>query len=763
MYRILLIIFSLVTILHTITTYTWAKNKIDIKDSLLIIQNYKKADSLLQLNNTNESTQYFLQTIRCALPYYLTYKKYDQILYRSIESVNNYFVSARKQEYFISLMSRLFLHINDAAFKTTVLKIFLELSSNFMDHKPYRHLISCVIDELRKSKEYVHLGRLILSIGNFYYNNGDFKNAMKYYQLSYNIFKRIGDEVGLSKALNNYSLIFIELKNFAEAERLLKESLQLKEKYSDEAGKAFVYNNLSMIYSEIAIGYLNQNKDSANYYKEKALYFARLSVKIDSLFNKQDGIITSLLNEASLLSDFGEYMGAQKRYDLIKEYTEKRPDALELRLYYLINSSDFDMLMAEKASLSDTQMSSKYLQQARKKLMEAIDICKKSGYEYYLKDIYSQLYYLSKTLGNFKDALNYYELSRTYKDSLLDIEKMNYIANLDKQFQAKQQREKIQYLEKEKQWLSNQRNTILLFGIILIILSFIVIYQIYKRLITTTRQNAIILKQKSKIEHIHEELKKKNAVIEQSLAYTKTIQQSFLISEEELKKHFSQAFIIFLPKEHLSGDFYAFKQTDNSGYLIVGDCAGHGIPGAVMSFVATSFLLQLFSIRDNLQTDEILFTLHQKLLEFQMQRCSDITESTEISVCHICKDAKNVTISSTNQMVYLCLDDSFIVVEPDIQSVGQFIGTEVSTHVQFTKHTFVYNQRCRIFMSTDGFYDEYNTSVKKRYGVKQFAEFLERRKYLPLSAIKDDLIVEHYKWNNKKYQIDDITILGVEV
>lgn len=332
MYRILLIIFSLVTILHTITTYTWAKNKIDIKDSLLIIQNYKKADSLLQLNNTNESTQYFLQTIRCALPYYLTYKKYDQILYRSIESVNNYFVSARKQEYFISLMSRLFLHINDAAFKTTVLKIFLELSSNFMDHKPYRHLISCVIDELRKSKEYVHLGRLILSIGNFYYNNGDFKNAMKYYQLSYNIFKRIGDEVGLSKALNNYSLIFIELKNFAEAERLLKESLQLKEKYSDEAGKAFVYNNLSMIYSEIAIGYLNQNKDSANYYKEKALYFARLSVKIDSLFNKQDGIITSLLNEASLLSDFGEYMGAQKRYDLIKEYTEKKTRCFGIKI-----------------------------------------------------------------------------------------------------------------------------------------------------------------------------------------------------------------------------------------------------------------------------------------------------------------------------------------------------------------------------------------------------------------------------------------------
>ncbi len=762
MFRILLIVFLLVFIFLSGKISAWAKNELDLKDSLLILKNYNTADSLLQLNNSTEATRYFLQTIQYALPYYLIYKKYDQIIFRSIENVNNYYVASGKQTYFIAVISNLFPYINDAGFKSMVLKIFLESASNFLENNTYRHLISNVINDLRNNKDYNQLGRLFLSIGNSYYNNGDFKSALKYYQLTYNIFKKIGDEVGLSKALNNYSIILIELKSFIEAERLLNESLHLKEKHRDEAGKAFVYNNLSMIYSEIAIDYLNKNKDSANYYKEKALYFSRLSIKVDSLFNKQDGIMTSLLNEASLLLDFGEYLNAQKRYDIIKEYTEKNPDAFELRLYYLINSSDFDILMAEKAALSETQMFY-YLQQARQKLIEAKNISEKFGYEHYLKEIYSQLYILNKRLGNFKDALIYLELNIAYKDSLLNIEKINYISKLDKQFHAKQQREKIQYLEKERQWLNNQRNLILLFGTILAVLSIIIIYQIYKRLITSRRQNEIILKQKSSIEQINKELKKKNTIIEQSLAYTKTIQMSFLISELELKKHFTQAFIIYLPKEQLSGDFYVYKQINQNIYLVLGDCAGHGIPGAVMSFVACSFLFQLFSTNENLQPDKILNILHQKMLEFQMQRSSDLTESTEISVCQICKETKTVTISSTNQVVYVVLDDLFIAVDPDIQSIGQFIGDELSMYVQFTKHTFVYNDRCRIFMSTDGFYDEYNTSVKKRYGQKQFAEFLERRKFLPLQAIKEDLILEHYKWNNKTYQIDDITVLGVEV
>ncbi|MCX7863277.1 MAG: SpoIIE family protein phosphatase [Bacteroidales bacterium] len=760
MFRIVVILYFLIFIFscnNIVTTKTTHHS-----DTLLITNIFKKADSLKKCNNTDSSINYYIQLLHYSLPYFIKTGKCENYFVSSIEYINKYFVEKGKPEIFAQTINTLLPFVKqNTTLKLMVISCLISYNDFFRSPQHITFLKE-VIHDLLKQKEYSKLAKLFLSIGNCFYSNFDFEKALTFYQLSYTLFKKINDTIGLSKVLNNFSLIQIELKNYKDAEKLLFESLSIKEKNNDIKGKAFVYGNLSMIYSEYALKYLENNIDSANYYKNKALYYSSLSLKIDSLYSNEKGVIETILNEATLHSDFKEFSSAQKKYEIIKNYIQKHPDEKDIQLFYLINSSDFDILVAQEATLSANQ-NFKYLNQAKQKILKAYDICKNYGYDSYSTHIFSQLYTVNKLLGNYKDALHYLELEKMLKDSLLNIEKINYLSKLDKQFQTKQQQEKIIYLEKERNWLNNQRKLIIIFSIVLLTLSFIVIYQIYKRLIVTRKQNNIITNQKNRIEQIHKELIRKNELIEQSIRYTKNIQESFLINEQDLKKYFTDCFILYLPKEHLSGDFYLFKNTEKYYYLIVGDCAGHGIPGAMMSFVATSFIMQFLSSKDNWETDELLSQLHYKLYEFQTQRSADITESTEISLLRYDTENKIVSISSTNQEVFLFIDKQLVIFEPDIQSVGQCIGLNNPISFSFKKINYSFNTSCKIFLSTDGIYDEYNHSEKKRYGKNRFIEVIQSLSYEPLMVAKKTLLREHANWKGDSTQTDDITIIGIEI
>lgn len=742
--------------INTVGTLYAEKN-----DSLLAIKNYKIADSLLNVNS-DSSTYYFIKSFKHSYVAYIENNYCEKELFASLEKLNEYFLLHHRQELFIKIIRKFLSHQRNCSLKTMFFKIVLESNNNFLNNKSNVIFLKKAIEEIKK-KCNNELAKLVLSLGNYYYNQYNLVKALKFYQIAYNILKQTSDKVGLSKVLNNIAIIHIELRNFNQAESNLLESLKYKKENNDERGKAFVYNNLSMIYSEKAIFFYDKNIDSSRFYKDKALYYSNLSIKIDSMYNNISGVMTSLLNEASLLIDLSEYFKAKEKYDIIKKYLKTNSRDIEIKLYYLINSSELDVIMADEASLSEKQRKY-YLLTAKEKLLEAIKLCKQYNYESYFKEVYSQLYSLSKTLGEYEEALKYYEIYQSIKDSLLNTEKQNYVNFLDKKFQANQQKEKIKFLEKEKYWLNKQRKIILIFGIVLVLLLLIIINQVYKRLRITRRQNYIIAEQKRKIEKIHQELIQKTAIIEQSILYTKNIQESFLVESTELQKYFNQVFIIFKPKDVLSGDFYFFREINGIYYFALGDCAGHGIPGAVMSFVATALLMQILSENKELETNEVLLLLHKNLLDFQTQRTEDLTESIEISLVKINKLNKTLTISSTNQEVYLFINNELIVVEPDIQSIGQLINKEINDNINFSVKAFSYeNNGCKLILATDGFYDEYNTVVKKRYGKKQFKEFLERRQNYLLSKIYEDILIEYEKWNNKSYQVDDISIIGLEI
>ncbi len=731
---------------------------VDYNDTSFVYLVFNKANEL-KTNNSDSAIYYYIKALRISLPIFLKNNSCKLIFLKSNDEIYNFFQINNASEKYRKFIAKIFPFLkNDCELYYYFLKYKL-FDDNFT--KLFTSELLNHINHLKNKNCYNEIGKLFLQIGNYYYNISDFKNSLKYYHISYQIFKKTNDVFGISKTLNNISIINTELKNYSVAEKYLKESLEIKNALKDTIGLSSVYTNLSSIYHEKAIGYLNNNIDSATYYKNLALHYINLSKKIDSLKNDEYGLIINFINEANICVDFNEYTKALKIYNNLDNLLAKNQHFIDLKIYYNINKAELYTQLFKEAALSLNQRNI-YLQKSRNLLEEALKISKENNFPYNYSEIYNNLYTIELELKNYKDALNYYLLSDNIKDSLLNIEKINYINNLEKTFQSDRQKEKIFYLEKEKEWLKKQRIIIYIFIIMLVVLSSVIIYQINRRLIISKKQNNIIKTQKEKIENIYNELLKKNEIIRQNIEYTRHIQNSFLINESLLNNAFANAFIIYMPKSELSGDFYYFKEKKGIYYLAIGDCAGHGIPGAVMSLVTTTIINQIITTTDLFEPNKILEKLHKELFELQSQRNSDLTESTEISLCCIDKDNKTIYISSTNQDLYVLKDQEFSIIYADINSIGQVIGKEF-TDIKINLHQIKYNNNLKVIFATDGFYDEYNFTLKKRYGKKRFEQLVKNIINCSIVDIKESILNEHKLWKDNNQQIDDITIIGIEI
>ncbi|NSW46594.1 MAG: tetratricopeptide repeat protein [Bacteroidales bacterium] len=727
-------------------------------DTIFVYSTFNRANEL-KSKNSDSAIYYYIKAFRISLPLYVKNKISKVVLFKSNDEIYNFFQINNLSEKYRKVVSNIFPYLkNDCELYYYFLrfKLFDDNFTKLFDDKLVNHIIY-----LKNKNCFCEIGKLFLQLGNYYYNITDLKNSLKYYHLSYQIFKKVNDIYGISKVLNNISIINTELKNYREAEKYIKESIEIKKSLKDTNGLSSNYSNLSSIYNEKAIDYFNKNIDSANHYKKLTLYFINLSKEIDSIRKDEYGLITNLINEATIYTDFKEYDKSLKIYNKLDKLFLNNRHYFDLKIYSNINKAELYRALYEETALSENQKNN-YLQESKKLLEEALSISTKNNFPYNNKEIYNNLYLIELELKNYKEALNYYLLCDNIKDSLFNIEKVNYINNLEKTFESNRQKEKIVNLEKEKKWLKNQRFIIYIFIIIFAVLSSIVIYQINKRLIISKKQNNIIKAQKEKIENIYNELLKKNEIINQNIEYTRHIQNSFLINESILKKIYTNAFIIYMPKNELSGDFYYFKEKNGLQYLALGDCAGHGIPGAVMSLVTTTILNQIISATHLIHPNEILEKLHFELLALQCQRSYDLTESVEISLCCFDKINKNVYISTTNQDLYILKDEDFSVINGDIYSIGQVIEKDSPT-LKVKLYQIKYNNRLKMILVTDGFYDEYNYSQKKRFGKARFEQLVKNIISYPLSDIKQSILKEYRLWKDTDKQVDDITMIGIEI
>jgi serine phosphatase RsbU (regulator of sigma subunit) len=281
------------------------------------------------------------------------------------------------------------------------------------------------------------------------------------------------------------------------------------------------------------------------------------------------------------------------------------------------------------------------------------------------------------------------------------------------------------------------------------------------------KANFIISKQKEIVEH-------KNKEILDSINYAKYIQNALLPSEKAISELHIDCFILFKPKDIVSGDFYWIHNNPASGsnlnevYIAAVDCTGHGVPGALVSVVGNNGLnrcVKEFGIHD---TGKILDKLSDLVEETFEKSENELKDGMDISLLKIGdvhynelqKAQVSVQWSGANNPLWIIKKDSQIIdeVKADKQPVGKFDNRKL-----FTTHHLVLEKGDRLFLFTDGYADQFGGPKGKKFMYKQLEEVLISSKHFPLSEQRSALEQSFTNWKGSLDQVDDVCIIGISV
>jgi len=272
------------------------------------------------------------------------------------------------------------------------------------------------------------------------------------------------------------------------------------------------------------------------------------------------------------------------------------------------------------------------------------------------------------------------------------------------------------------------------------------------------QQQEEILAQNDHINDQNQELQRKNENITASINYAKRIQQAILPFEERIQAIFPEHFILFKPKNIVSGDFYWFQQIDNQKFIISAlDCTGHGVPGAFMSMVGDAILNQVVLDKHIDDADEILNALNQGIRLALRQENSGNQDGMDASLCVINYAQKIMQFAGAKNPLYYVQDAQMNVIKGDRMPIG---GSQYSLKQKFTRHNISFEKPIVFYIFSDGYQDQFGGVPTKKFMAKHFRELLFSISEKPV--IEQCQILEEtlQTWMQNQEQIDDILVIG---
>lgn len=259
-----------------------------------------------------------------------------------------------------------------------------------------------------------------------------------------------------------------------------------------------------------------------------------------------------------------------------------------------------------------------------------------------------------------------------------------------------------------------------------------------------------------------DELRAKNGEIMDSLRYAERIQQAFLPNEATLREAFPEQFILWRPKDIVSGDFYWFHATPDADVIALADCTGHGVPGALMSMIGADLLNQIVIERGVHDPARILEELDAGIRRALKQDASDITaqDGMDIGLCVIDRRRSVVVYAGSRRPLYV-VDErgTFSEIKGDRRFIG---GRRDRVRRTFTNHRIDIAGPTTLYLTTDGFGDQ-NNSLGVKFGVARLRSLLTDLARREFSAQHETLAAELAQYQGDEPQRDDIVVWGLRV
>lgn len=246
-----------------------------------------------------------------------------------------------------------------------------------------------------------------------------------------------------------------------------------------------------------------------------------------------------------------------------------------------------------------------------------------------------------------------------------------------------------------------------------------------------------------------------------SLRYAGMIQHALMPNPEALKGYLKDYFVLFLPRDIVSGDFYYAFSNRKIVCLAVGDCTGHGVPGALMSILGVSILNEIMQIGTITKANRILNLMREKVMRAlnQTGTSTEAKDSIDIGLCIIDCETGKVQFSGANRPLIVVRDGVITEYKADKMT----IGVAPLKETPFTNVNIDSVSGDRFYLFSDGYADQFGEKSNKKLKYKQFRKIIESAQQFQMSSQKEIIEREYFEWKGSVEQIDDVLIFGFEI
>ncbi len=609
------------------------------------------------------------------------------------------------------------------------------------------------------------------NLGIVEWNLGAYEKATDYYLKSLKIYEEMNDLKGIARAYNNIGNLQQDQKNYKLALEYMEKSLEMREKLKDESGIADCENNIGIIYSKLLK------------YEDAKAYHLK-SLKIREKTDNKVGILESKINLGMIFLD-----------------TKQNEKALE----FFLNAQKLATELSDKSrfSLISYYIAKSYIAQSRthEALQKANESLQFAGQTGSLLDQNNALQILTEIYEMKQDYRKSFEYAIAHKkmnDSIFNEESSKQIKQMEARYTSEKKQLEIDNLKKDKviidtklakknEQVKKQRIAIYSFIFFLILITIFSILFIREYRAKTKSNNELVLKnaeisqkneeitaQRDNLEQLFQELKvlhaeisKQKKDITDSIVYASRIQNAILPPLDIISSNFAENFVMFKPRDLVSGDFYWSKQIKNFFYIVAADSTGHGVPGAFMSMLGISLLNEIVGKRDVNPPAEILNELRRRIKKSLKQTGKDgeQKDGMDMAICVLDIETNILQYAGANNPLYIIRNNKeteqteLIEIKADRMPIGIY----PKDNQDFTNHEIQLFENDKLYFFSDGYTSQFGGEKDETFKSKRLKEKLISLQKIPMSqqlAVLDETLE---KWRGKWEQVDDILMIGIQI
>ncbi len=277
------------------------------------------------------------------------------------------------------------------------------------------------------------------------------------------------------------------------------------------------------------------------------------------------------------------------------------------------------------------------------------------------------------------------------------------------------------------------------------------------------QQHEEIMTQRDEIEAQKNIIEVKNHNIVSSITYAKRIQTAILPEKHTFETHFKEHFVLYKPKDIVSGDFYWMLEHEDLVFFAVADCTGHGVPGALMSMLAKGMLDNIVLDKNIYEPDQILIELHKSITYALKQSTTGAHDGLDCGLCMWNKNTRKLKISGAHHTVIYIHNNEMKLLKTTNKGIGGSIEEEDT--IFFNIHELQIEENTTLYLFSDGFQDQFGGEQMRKFSSRQLHSLLESNHQMPMhnqQKLLENTITAWMEATNQK-QIDDITVMGIRL